>query len=356
MIPSFRSSLALCLVVGAAHAQTGSKPATTASDAVLAKSVELPAGPLGQGDWRFEVEPGWAKLPAGKTFTATHGGAAVDKAGNIYMSSDGPDGIFVFSREGKFLRNLAPQLTNLHGLMLREENGREFLYAAANNARQAVKLDLDGKVEWTIEKPMESGFYNQPDDPAKKPANFAPTGIAVAPDGRIYVADGYGASVIHVFSPERKYLKTIGTRGKGDNQFATCHGIALDTRYGAPRLLVADRENRRLVHLDLDGNWLGVLTTDLRRPCAMSFHGDVVAVAELEARVVIIDKAGKIVSTLGDNPDKAQWAKFRTAPEQWKDGIFIAPHGLTFDKNGNLFVQDWNFVGRFTKLKRVSKT
>ena len=52
--------------------------------------------------------------------------------------------------------------------------------------------------------------------------------------------------------------------------------------------------------------------------------------------------------------DQKQWAAFKLEPEHWRDGIFIAPHGLTFDKDGNLFVQDWNFTGRFTKLKKIA--
>ena len=350
-----RLLLALSLSCGLAQAQPAAKSAVAPAEVALAKSVELPAGPLGQGAWRFDIEAGWAKLPAGKTLAATHGGAAVDKAGNIYMSSDGPEGIFVFAPDGKLLRTMAPELTNLHGLMIRTEGGKEFIYGALNKAGgKAVKLSLDGKVEWTIEKPVQSGFYNQPADTKKRAASFSPTGIAVGPDDRIYLADGYGASVIHVFGADRQYQKIIGTRGPGEGQFTTCHGIALDTRFSPARLLVADRENKRLVHLDLEGKWLGVVATDLRRPCALSFHGDFVAVAELQGRVVILDKAGKIVYTLGDNPDQAQWAKFNLAQEFWKDGIFVAPHGLTFDKDGNLFVQDWNFAGRFTKLKKIA--
>ena len=316
-------------------------------------ATPLPAAPLGSGNWRFNVEAGWAKVPAGVSLGPTHGGVAVDRAGNIYVSSDGPNGILVFDKSGKYLRGLAPELSGVHGFMIRNEGGKEFIYAAHVKGPQAVKIDLDGKLQWSIGVPKESGFYDQPADPKKKPTGFRPTGIAIGPDNRIYLADGYGASVIHVFSPERKYLKTIGTRGEGENQFKPCHGIALDTRFGTPRLLVCDRENRRLVHLDLEGKWLGVVTSGLRRPCSVSIQGDYVAVAELEGRVVIVDKAGKIAATLGDNPDQKQWAAFKLEPEHWRDGIFIAPHGLSFDKDGNLFVQDWNFAGRFTKLKRA---
>jgi hypothetical protein len=38
------------------------------------------------------------------------------------------------------------------------------------------------------------------------------------------------------------------------------------------------------------------------------------------------------------------------APTDWKAGVFTAPHGLCFDKAGNIYVQDWNATGRVTKL------
>ena len=34
-------------------------------------------------------------------------------------------------------------------------------------------------------------------------------------------------------------------------------------------------------------------------------------------------------------------------------GQFVAPHGATFDKDGNIFVAEWVEIGRVTKLRRV---
>ena len=74
-----------------------------------------------------------------------------------------------------------------------------------------------------------------------------------------------------------------------------------------------------------------VVATGLRLPCAMSIWRGYLAVAELQGRVVILDKDFNIVSKIGDNPDKKQWAKFGAKPETWLGGIFTAPHGVSFD-------------------------
>src|SRR6185436_2346505 len=46
-------------------------------------AAALPAAPLGEGAWRFEIETGWAKIPEGTALGPTHGGIVVDKAGLI---------------------------------------------------------------------------------------------------------------------------------------------------------------------------------------------------------------------------------------------------------------------------------
>ena len=317
------------------------------------------AARTGNGAFSFETVPHWGEIPEGKTLGPTHGSVLCGPDGRIYLSTDSELSVIVWEADGHFVKAIAPECQGFHAMQVREENGKTYLYGAQNNgngnaARKAkgqpttpfrvAKIDLEGKL--VLEIPNAStaeiqGGWN------------GLTGVAVAPDGAIFAACGYGSQLIHKFDATGKHLKTFGGKGSGDGQFNCCHGLAIDTRFGAPRLLVADRENRRLVHLDLEGNFLGVHATNLRRPCSVSFQGDNLAVAELEARVVVLDKSGTPLAFLGDNPDKSQWANFGVPPAAWKEGIFTAPHGLCFDKEGNLYVQDWNQSGRVTKLKRL---
>ena len=302
----------------------------------------------GSGDNSYQSVADWCQLPEGrKTLGSTHGGVVVDKDGLIYFSMDeGPQGILVYEPGGKLVRGFAEKFVGIHGMCLNDEEGEQYLYAAHLKGRQAVKMKLDGTVIWTIGLPTESGKY-------QKPEQYNPTAIAVGPNRHVYVADGYGQNWVHEFDENQKYVRSFGGPGKEPGKFQTCHGLAIDPRGQRPLLLVCDRENRRLQHFDLDGNFVAVIAENLRRPCSVSFHGDHVAVAELEARVAILDGSNKLVATLGDNPDKQQWAKFDVAPKDWKEGIFNAPHGVSFDKDANLYVEDWNKTGRISKFEKL---
>jgi hypothetical protein len=320
----------------------------------------LEAVRTGNGGWSYELVPGWGGLPEGKTIGPTHGGVVVvPKSGRVYVSTDGPLSVLVYEADGTFVENIAPDCQGFHAMAVVEEEGKTVLYGAqlnnyGNRDRSSrgesttpirvCKIDLDGNLLLEIPNAatgeVEGGWSGL-------------TAVAVAPDGSIFAGIGYGSQKIHKFDPEGRHLKTFGGRGTGDGQFQTCHGLAIDPRFGDPRLLVADRENRRLCHLDLEGGWIGVHATHLRRPCAVSLHGDHLAVAELEARVTILDKNGTPVSFLGDHPDRTKWANFGVPPEEQRAGLFTAPHGLSFDADGHLYVQDWNQTGRVTKLRKL---
>jgi DNA-binding beta-propeller fold protein YncE len=265
----------------------------------------------------------------------------IDKAGNIYVTTDTPRGIVVFSHNGKFLRAVGP--TRIHGLEIREENGVEYIYGTRPADHEVVKLKLDGGQLWAIHFPPEAGIY-------KDEKGFNPCAVTVGPDGSIFIADGYGANYVLKYDKDRKFVKAFGGPGEAEGKFKTCHGIALDTRQGKPLLLVCNRNNNRVEYWDLDGNFVRVIQKDLRMPAAVHIRGDYAVFPELQGRVTVLDKAGDIVAQVGDNPNEKQRANFGLPPDQWTVGICNSPHGASIDKDGNLIVTEWSQFGRLHKF------
>jgi hypothetical protein len=292
---------------------------------------------------------GWGSLPSGTTFGGTHGTVAQDKAGHIYVSTQSATGVVVYSSDGRFIKTIANSYPEVHSMAHAEENGEEFIYATVQKGTPAenwlfVKLRTDGTVVMKITAPPEAGF--------KAPNEWRLTDAIPAPDGSIFIANGYGDSRIFRFDRNGNYKGSFAGKGKLDGQFDCSHGITLDLRYEQPLLLICDRENRRLCHFDLDGKYVRTVTQHLRRPCQVSLRGDYAAVSELEGRVTILDRDNVPVAFLGDNPMQTQWANYELAPHDIRAGIFSAAHGCFIDSEGNIYVSDWNQTGRVTKLTK----
>jgi hypothetical protein len=271
----------------------------------------------------------------------------------------GPNpGLQVYGADGRFLRNVPAAPFDLHGFVIRQEQGGEFLYGvrlaggmtAADQTRAGidsqaiVKMTLDGKLVLAIPAAsIPDEFKNKGRDGK---AFMRLTGVAVAPNGDIYATDGYASSYVHRFSKDGKYIASFGG-AQPPYGFRTLHKLAIDTRFEPARLIGIDRENSRLVHLALDGKLLGVIATDLMRPAAVAIHGDNMAVSELKGgRITILDKEGKVVTRIGVNAVAEEVNVNTTPPEKWRNGEVTAPHGLTFTPNGDLLVSEFNLFGR----------
>lgn len=319
--------------------------------ASIALAFALPATDdvvIGGGAHTYRWVHGWGALPDGKDLGNTHGCIVHDSKGRIYLNTDTENAVMVFDASGKLLSTWGKGFAGgLHGMQVVKEGDRELLYVAHTGQHRVAKCTLDGEVLWSVGWPESAGIY-------AKEEQYAPTSVAVAPDGRFFVADGYGLSWIHAYDKEHRYVKSFAGPGTEPGKCRTPHGLLIDTRVSPPVLLVADRENGRLQTFDLDGKHLGVIEGMFRRPCHMHLRGKELVVADLAGRVTILDEKNALVCQLGDQPDEALRAQNGVAKDKWKDGLFLAPHCADWDEKGDLYVMDWNANGRVSKLERVA--
>jgi len=302
---------------------------------------------LGEGEHRFEWVRNWGVLPEGVTFGNTNGCIVTDSAGRVYINTDSERAVIVFEADGRFVGTWGEDLAGgLHGMCVVEEADGEFLYFTHTGRHMVAKATLEGELLWTLGYPEVSGIY------ASENA-YKPTSIAVAADGGFFVADGYGKSWIHQYDRKRKYVRSFAGPGGEAGKTRTPHGLSMDLRGDEPLLLVSDRENNRLQWFDLSGEAVRTLEGGLRRPCHTDLFGDELVVAELAGRVSLFDGEGELIARLGDNPDPNLRANNGVPRERWVAGEFLAPHCVHFDAEGNVYVMDWNALGRISKLRRL---
>ncbi len=306
----------------------------------------------GNGEWIYQPVSGWGHLPAGIQFGGTHGGITEDAAGLIYISTQSATGILVYRADGSLVRTIAHQYPEVHSMVYVQENGEDYIYATVQKGTPEenwlfVKLRTNGDIVQKIKAPPEAGFTS--------PNAWRLTAAVPAPDGSIWIANGYGDSRLFRFDSKGNFKSSISGKGSAEGMLDCSHGLTIDTRYGQPLLLVCDRENRRLCHFDLDGKYVETVTRHLRRPCQASIHGDYAIVSELEGRVTILDHDNTPVAFLGDNPQKAQWANYSVVPGEVSSTAFSAAHGCFVDQAANIYVSDWNQTGRVTKLAKVNE-
>lgn len=343
---------------------------TFLSSSVASAQQEPPAQPpaaataaaepvvVGDGAHRYRWVPDWGRLGDGKELGSTHGCVAIARDGTIFANTDTEHAVIAFAPDGRILGSWGKEFHGgTHGMCLvveetTGENGKptseEVLYLAHTRRHEVVKTTRDGKVLWTLGWPQASGIY-------ENEGQFLPTAVAVAKDGRIFVADGYGKSWVHVFDKDRKYVTSFGGPGTAAGKMQTPHGLWLDARGKEPLLLVCDRENHRLQWFTLHGEHVRTMDKDLRRPCNVApLPGGGLAVADLAGRVTILDAEDRAVAQLGDQPDEGLRATNGVERAKWHDGRFHAPHGIGAGADGCLYVLEWNTTGRLVKLEPVT--
>ena len=298
----------------------------------------------------------WFQLPPGFPLGDCHG-LAVDQRDHVFLlqqngNTENP-AVLEFDALGKFVKGWGSRFAKgAHGMAYEARGGEEFLYIVDYDSTDAVvKCTLDGKELQTFKKPVHAAYPNG--------SNYRPTDVAVAPNGDVYVTDGYGQSLIHRYTADGAHVQTIGWKGNGPGQFDCPHGICIDSRGTEPVLLVADRANVRVQVLSLTGEHKQtIISRGLRYPCTVRVHGDLTIIPDLFGAVLVWDKEYKHVATIGAHPDMrpGQWpshvAGYPNVPREDRiDGRFISPHGIARNSKGVIFVGEWlRDGGRLTAL------
>jgi len=204
---------------------------------------------------------------------------AVDSASRVYVYQRADPPVVVFDAEGNYLSSWGKgQLGDAHGIFISRQDD---VYLVDRDFHRVMRFDKDGRLLLSIGngRPSKDAPFNHPAD------------VAVAPNGDIYVADGYGNSLIHRFSTEGKHLQSWGRVGIGPADLSVPHGIWVTDE----RVYVADRDNNRISVFSCDGKlletWAGFhRPTDIFRDARGNLY-----VTELSTCVNIINSAGQRV-------------------------------------------------------------
>ena len=287
---------------------------------------------LGSGDFTFRRVDGWAKIPLWWQLKACSD-VCTDSEDRVFLVDRGAHPVVVFDRDGNFLSCWGEGVFswNVHGIYITEDDR---VYVTDANRHCIRRFTLSGQLDQTIGNPDNPGVTH-----FGRPFNM-PTGIVLAPDGFLYISDGYGNARVHKFTREGEHVKTWGGYGTDPGRFTLVHNIGVDSQN---RLYVCDRENDRIQVFDGEGNLLSVWE-GLRRPGDVCVRDDTVYVIEQGSpagppRVSIFNTGGEMLASWDDAHPEAP-------------GCLNGGHGIWVDSQGDIYVA---CIGQNPRLEKFAR-
>ncbi len=190
----------------------------------------------------YEVDASWPKRQPGMPW-ADVPGIAVDHDDNVWVFTRTNPPVQVFTADGKFVRAWGESMVGSAHHIKIDRSGN--IWLADVGFHLVRKCTPEGKVLLTIGTQGKAGegpnLLNKPTD------------MVIAPNGDIFISDGYGNSRVAHFNRDGKFINAWGTLGTGRENFSLPHAIAMDSR---GRLYVADRNNVRVQVYDQEGKLL----------------------------------------------------------------------------------------------------
>ena len=201
----------------------------------------------------------WAKMAAGHAMGSTNT-VTIDSRGNLWVfercganscAGSNADPILEFDPSGKLVKSFGAGMFVFPHCVYVDKDRNVWVTDAMGmdgKGQQVTKFSPEGKVLLKLGKAGVAGAGNDTFN--------QPSGVVVASNGDIFVADGHGGNSnarIVKFSKDGTFIKTWGKKGTGPGEFDEPHSIAMDSK---GRIFVADRANNRIQIFDQDGKFL----------------------------------------------------------------------------------------------------
>lgn len=299
---------------------------------------------LGHNNKRYRINTKWSSADVSRYPVKDCHEMVQDAKGRIILlTNETKNNVLIYDKGGKLLSSWGTEYPGAHGLTLFNENGTDVLFICDNNRHQVIKTTMDGKVLLTLDYPKETGQYTKAEE-------YVPTETAIAPNGDIYVVDGYGKDFVIQYNAAGKYIRHFGGRGEGDQYLLNAHGVCVDTRNAAqPTLIVTSRQQHAFKRYTLDGRYINTIALPGAWVCRPVIKGDHLYAAVLQSNanpwkqsgfVTILDKDFKVISNLGGNEPVYNNGTLQELMQQ--DKVFQYPHDVCIDDEENMYVAQWN--------------
>jgi hypothetical protein len=206
---------------------------------------------------------GVAKNSKGHLFVFTRSGNAGPARGSTASQ------LFEFDQNLKFVKQWGPDNYAASFAHTVRVDKYDNVWMTDEGSNMVVKFDAQGLVKLALgrkpeaidflERFVERGEKDEVRFPVGTVGTFGrPTDVTWDSSDNIFVADGYNNSRVVKLAKDGTWIKSVGTRGAGANQFNTVHAITSDNKNN---IYVADRGNRRIQVYDADLNFIKSIAT-----------------------------------------------------------------------------------------------
>jgi tripartite motif-containing protein 71 len=269
---------------------------------------------------------------------------AVDAAGNIYVADYANKRVQQYNSSRVYQRTYGTT-----GVSYQAANDRFYypegvavapdgsIYIAEGYGYRLVKLNAAGVPQWTVGEAGQPGEDN---------AHFTYLmDVAVAPDGRIYTVESWGSTMridgnhrLQIFNPDGSYAGGFGGYGNTNDKFAAPTGIGIDHN---GNIYVADRDNHRV---QIYNNQLTYIATLGKTGEAGSdnahFDGPSDVAVDRNGYIYVSDEGNDRIQVFNSNRQYVRTIGGGGSGRDFSHFDNWGPHKVAVDSQGRLYVVD----------------